>query len=671
MKKKYILIFIIIVLVLFIISRNWWKTEDLETKTKKTDFYLETENFSDFSNNYTLEKTSKIDSESEISVNTETYWKLNSINLKEWDKVSVWQVLANLTDTSWNITISYKQAQIALEQSKNNYESNKISLDKAVFDAELNLETIKLNYETLEKTTAENLKQAKNSLDNSNLSNTNSQSNLNLTKLDENIKKLEFDLETTKTSNQESLKSYLNSLQKEVDNLKNLTTDTTDFWDKLFYITWKYNKDNNVDDYFWAKDSTQKNETKISLQNLISFKNDELNNINIDSLDDLEQYSEIIKKWYSLNIEFLQKIEKTMKNSIDSIWTLSESQISAYWTKIDWYQSTAQNLNSAFVSLENQINTFLNTYKKNEESLEKQIELTKSDKKITEKDLKSGELNSEVSYNKTLINSNESLESMKISLKNAENALKIAKANREVSLKNLKNAIDNSKVSLEKASIDYGKFTIKSPISWVITSIDWDIWQTYNSGTKLFTIVSDTKNKLYVYLTANEVNKIKIWEKVLIKYRNETFTGSIFSKSSLADSNLNYKTTISIPQKINLIWWIADIDFKLKSTNKLIPINSVNILETNNDGTKRAEIQVFNWEKIEKKIVELWEVYATQIELLTKLPAETQIILNDTSAYNKEKQVLKLKTENNDVKWDNLEKKETKIDIEKAKEMWL
>lgn len=638
MKKIVIWLIVLAIIWWFFLLNSWNKKENEQVAEKQT-FLIETKKLADFTGDYILEKTSKIDADSEISLSSETYGKLNTLNVKEWDKVSKWQTLASFLDTSGNITISYKTAKLNLEQAKNSLSTQKINLNKAVFDAELNLEKLQNNYKTLEKNIDENLKQAKNSLENADLWDENSKSNLDLAKLDETIKKLEFDYETTKTSNDESLKSFLENLKKDVDSLKNITEDTTDFWDKLFYITWKYSIDTSFDSYFWAKNSTQKNETKLALEKLILFKKEDLKDINITDINDINKYSSIIEKWYDLNTDFLQKVEKTVNNSISSLGTLSETQLATYSQTINWFQSQVQWANSGFVALKNNINTFLNTYKDREKSIEKQIELTKKDREIMQKSLQTWELNAEIWYNKTKISSDDSLKNMEISIKNAENLLKTAKENRDVSIRTLENNIRQSEIWLEKANIDYSKLHIKSPINGLVSAVNVDLWQTYPSGSKLINIVSDSKNDLSVYMTDLELEKVKVWQEVSVNYRKNSFTGSVFSKSNLADQNLNYKVVISVPEKIKLIWWIATVDFNLQSEKTLIPVSYVEILSSN-----KWMIKIYEDWKIVKKEISLWKLSWNKIEVdFWDLDKELLLITSEVNNFDSNKDILKLK----------------------------
>ncbi len=638
-KKHIFLLFTIIILVFGFFKFFDKKEESKEENPEKPNFYIETKKIWDFWNTYTLEKTSKIDSNSEISLSSEVYAKLKSLNVKEWDRVSKWEVLASFEDTSWLITISYKQAELNLAQAKNSLASSKISLDKAVFDAELNLEKLENNYKTLKETLKENLKQAKNSLWDANLLDSNSKSSLDLAKLDETIKKLEFDYETVKTSNKENLKSFLNNLEKELSNLKNLTEDTADFWDRLFYVTWKYDVDSSFRSYFWEKDSIQKNQTKIILTELISFRDWDLEDLEIKDIYDIDKYSKVLEKWYELNIDFLQNLEKTVNNSIPSVWTLSEAEIAAYGANVNSLQLQTQQLNASFVALKNAINNFLNTYKEKEESIKKQIELTKKDREILKLSLESWELNAEIWYNKTKISSDDSLKNMELSIKNAKNLLKIAKENRQVSLNTLKNNIKKAEVSLEKASIDYSKLYIKSPIDWIVSSLKAEVWQTYNSGFQLISLVWDSKSELEVYMQADDLDKIKVWDNVVVNYREKTLTGSVFSKSNLADTNLNYKVIISLPEKIDFFWWIAKVKFSLNSSKNLFPINAILIIWWED---RIWEINVFSGWIIEKKTIKLWKSFWDKIEFETDLNPEVEVILNDVSNFDKDKFEIKI-----------------------------
>jgi len=78
-------------------------------------------------------------------------------------------------------------------------------LNKSILDSELNLEKAKINYEALKQNTEQNIKKAKNDFTNSDYTNLDSESALNLQKLDNTIEKMHLDYSNMLISDVETI----------------------------------------------------------------------------------------------------------------------------------------------------------------------------------------------------------------------------------------------------------------------------------------------------------------------------------------------------------------------------------------------------------------------------------------------------------------------------------
>jgi len=149
-----------------------------------------------------LEKSSKIEASSEIILNT--------------------------ADNSLTLNTAYKQSILNLEQARIAYKNSKLSLDKNVEDAETNIQKLRVNFENTKKTLEQDLRQAKDNLDNSDLNNANSKSSLDIEKINNSIEKMEFEYKTQQKSNQDKIDSFILSLNKEKDTLRNQIVNAVD-----------------------------------------------------------------------------------------------------------------------------------------------------------------------------------------------------------------------------------------------------------------------------------------------------------------------------------------------------------------------------------------------------------------------------------------------------------
>jgi hypothetical protein len=132
------------------------------------------------------------------------------------------------------------------------------------------------------------------------------------------------------------------------------------------------------------------------------------------------------------------------------------------------------------VAMRSNVVAFLNTYKDNEASTEKQIDLVRKDKEIALKSYGTSELSSKVAYEKIMISSQDTISNLELQLKSAETTLINAKKTRDITLQNLENTIKAAELNVEKSSIEVSKLVVKSPISAQVASIDVTVGQTYN-----------------------------------------------------------------------------------------------------------------------------------------------------------------------------------------------
>jgi hypothetical protein len=133
-----------------------------------------------------------------------------------------------MSDNSLTLNTAYKQSILNLEQARIAYKNSKLSLDKNVEDAETNIQKLRVNFENTKKTLEQDLRQAKDNLDNSDLNNANSKSSLDIEKINNSIEKMEFEYKTQQKSNQDKIDSFILSLNKEKDTLRNQIVNAVD-----------------------------------------------------------------------------------------------------------------------------------------------------------------------------------------------------------------------------------------------------------------------------------------------------------------------------------------------------------------------------------------------------------------------------------------------------------
>ena len=393
----------------------------------KNNFNIETSSFSSFTGWYDIVKTWKIQPIQDITLSSKANWRVWEIFTDFWNDVYIWDKLIALYDTVSNYWLNLEKSNLWVESSKLNYDSTKISLDKQVWDFKINLDKLEKDHEILEKTLVENIKSAKLNLDNS------------INNVDVGItNKAQLDYDNLIKTNLEQIKSFETTSENDYLNLKNIFIDVIDFSDKLLWVT-PLNRtlNDSFEDYLWAKNRWLKNQLELDLIELISFNDNLFNSLSSQNfeIDKLNNVFIVLDEWYWKIIPFLNDLESLLKYSLDNV-NLTSANISWYEFTINWYQSSISWNHTSFLNFKSNVEKFLNTYKDNEESFKKQLEISSD--------------NAQITYNKIILDSEKSLSNSLISIKNAnlnfENAIK----NRDVTLLQLNN---NIKVSLNSNSL--------------------------------------------------------------------------------------------------------------------------------------------------------------------------------------------------------------------------
>ncbi len=639
MRKINILLLIFISL--SIISCSKGVLDEGKEEIKKQDFYIKTSNITDLPRDYILKKSWIIESSQNIILSSNAIWRVSRVDVKEWQNVKKWQILAYLEDNIWSYNLNLQKWANTLEMTKINYESTKITLDKQVFDLEINLDNLKNNLLALENDKIETLRQTQSNLDNSNIKNKDSKSYLDIEKLQNTIEKLTLDYNSKLIADKQVINGYKLSLNKEQNTLLIMMNDVIDFSDKLLWVTDNYKDEaKEIRDFLWTKDKTQKQISFEALKSLITYKENKFNSIDLNyiSKENILKNLDIINFGYDKLKFLLNSLEETLNNSIESYWVLWKAEISAYIWNINLYQVTFSWNYTWFVAYNNGTSTFLKTYETSEESTKKQIDLLKQDKQILEKTFSLWNLWADVSYNKTVINYKDKITSLKSQIKIVNNNLENAKKTRVVALKNLNNSIDLAKISYNEALKQVSKLIIKSPISWVINGVYIDNGQEVNQWTKVFSIINNKIPEVKIYFDKKELSLVNIWKNIYWKNDWKIYTWSIYSISNIADNNFKYPAIINFNNWFNLIGDLLEIEIPIKTEKYFLPINIVQIVKDN-----IWYVNVLKDWKIKNVQLNFWEIQNDKIEirwcitLLEKECTSLNIILNDITNYDEEK----------------------------------
>lgn len=646
--KKYFILLTFLFLLFSCNTENNETNEMVSTWSEMQDFLIDTKSYKEFDSVSDIKKSWKIISASDLTLASQATWKVSLINFKEWDKVNIWDTIIRLEDNISNYWINVERARNSLDRAKINYDSTLLSLNKSITDAQIAYDKAKIDHETLFKNLEVTLNKAEYdywvSKENQDVSL--NKTDLDLQKLEQNLAKQELDYNNSITNDNNTLNWFEENLKSTKKSIELVYFDMIKTLDEIFWVTDNNEvKNDSYEMYLSAKDKTYKLEVENKLETYINEYKDFENSkviINSDSdyisyLNDFEDKVEWLK-----NLADLSKL--ALKNSIASS-SFSQTTIDTYYSTVNSYSNSLQSTYSSLLSLKTNINSFLNTYLVNRESKEKALEIARKDVEIAKKQLSLSDLSTDssfestkTSYAQTLIDAENKKKNSEISVKNAYNNLENAKKNKDVTLRSLNNSIKEAQVALSEAQKNYSKLFITSPIKWVISEINVDLWQEVGAGSNMLTIVWNDSTQVELYLTNDETKHLSEWIEVKIDYLWKELNWKISSISSVATQDFTYKTIVTIEDKISIIWDYVEVLLPISLENTLFPINSLKIV----DKSKAIIYKLTPGNTIEEISVDVWNTYWNYIEILTQIDPDTQVILTDVSNYDSEKFQLKI-----------------------------
>ena len=620
----------------------WCSKVELEEETQKADFFVSTLSGDQASSSIVLEKTGQVRSGQDISLSSNASGRVSQVYVKSGDTVEAWQILAVLEDTIWSYGINLQRSEIGVERATINYESTELSLDKAIFDGQLNLDRLERNLSALRIDSEQNILIAQDTLDNSQYGNLDSSSALRLESLDNAIEKSKLDYEIKLSSDAQSIEWYKATLKKEFSWITSTLIDLQEFADTLLGITDIHKDDNNdFEDFLWAQDKNQKRSSELALLTLIDFRESEVFEsmselVKIPSItqEEMIQVIDFIDEWYDSALDMLNKLEITINNSLRSEGNLGQSEISSFQATVNGYQASTQWSYGVYISTGSNMKNFLNTYKNNQASILKSIELQVKDREIQYKTLSSGELSASAGFERTVVGVQDNIANLESQVESAKKSLENAKKNKNISLRSLQNSISDARVSYSSSAKEYGKLTFRSPINGSIGGVMIDEGQELSMGTMAFEIVSDSTPEVEISFSKSERDLISSDAAVELTIAGETYPGTIYAISQVADENLNYKATIIFQSGANIIGNIVNVKIPVYTGKMLLPLN---ILEIKGDNI--ALVKTLSGSTFEDVRVRLGQWFGEYIEIVSCAQncEELEIITSDVSNFDANK----------------------------------
>lgn len=559
----------------------------------------------------------------DYNLNFPISWTVKSISKDEWELVKANEIIATL-DTTY-LELAVDKAEIALQKSnadltakRNQYSSSDIQLSKDQLNSvKANLENVKLAW-NVDITNAESaIKTAEISLSSAQIDLDIANSNLNLIKIQEEEKydnKLEDIISTIWTN-----VSFIKEIILKVDTLLWITDENED-------------KNDDFEDYLWAKDNTIKNLTiekfnEVNNNFILFWKEwklyraweEDLTKANY-FLDKAENNTKMINTLLSHTLE-------TIKNSIPSANSLTETQINNY---INEYENS-------IIDVKKEIHD-LSTAEQNAEEQKTTLET----KIVTQENI----ISSQKSKYELAV---QKLNEVKINLENAilksTNNLSLAEQQIVISETSLLTKtespsfselapfysnIENAKKTLEETKKRLEDAVLRSPIDGKIVKIEWNIGSFVGWDKEISFVTITNNNKFYVESYVEELDITRILEdaKVYLSFDaidwvNLEWKVYFISDKSTTDNNwiVTYKVEMSFDPKNSWVreWMTTYVDYITNEVKniKIIPVWAVKPV----NGKPSVQLEDGIW-----KPVITWFTDSKMVEIMSWLEKGEKII---------------------------------------------
>ena len=496
----------------------------------------------------------------EVLLSSKVPWRIVYMRKNVWDSVKKWELLAELDGAEAKVWASNAASIVGSlyglkKETARSFDGQIKALQSKVDQVQAGITWVKIGLEDVKKITSAQLLTAQSWV---------AQAKLWLETAKVNLEQTKKDL---LSKDDQILAGWKSAILQSVILYKNII----DFSDKFLWITKKNKKLNDkFDDYLWAKDSVQLDNTeKLFLKTSSVFE--EYYNYYLEKIEDknptkeeIIQWLELAKKTAEAEKVFLKELYTTTDNSIENIYFPIEV-INEYKKNISVFGSQVE---SSLLSVDGGVTVWItgslenlksfNTWKdKALALLEKQVELAKSQLNTAEKTYKQYQLTGSSEVNKVQTQKNVSVSQ----LAEVKAWIQALKAQKQAALKEIDTKIAEANGWKKSAWVMIQNGKIFAPFSWVITSKMWEEWQVTNAWMPLYWIADYSQLKVKISVDFDTYRFLKKWKKVNISL-----------------SGTDYKTT----GKISLISKTAhkfskkyDIEVEMKNPKGVIPIGAM------------------------------------------------------------------------------------------------
>lgn len=251
------------------------------------------------------------------------------------------------------------------------------------------------------------------------------------------------------------------------------------------------------------------------------------------------------------------------------------------------------------------------------DNLEKTEEMTEKSKDLAESAVKIAE----IQLKQAKESDDERAEDLaEENLEIAEDQEEQANQSTQLQINSAKLQVQQAQGGLDQARIAYEKTLIKAPISGMIVSKKINQGAYLNPGQSVAQIVKEGKLQAKIYLSPDEISRVKKDDKVKITVGGNEFTGEIFSFSSIASGdNGRFEVLIKTSENLskeankNAVVILELRSNEVSGSGFFAPLGAVNI------GQQKNTVFIVQQDKAVLRDVETAAIIGTKIEITSGL----------------------------------------------------
>jgi biotin carboxyl carrier protein len=594
----------------------------------KIPFYIETLARDPSQRKVAVTKSSKLQARSEIVVTALVPGRVQAINAKEGDAVSAGQSVVSIRDTNGQISFGLQRTQIALDSARNTYTLTEEQLKKQLDDARIAYERAVLQRDTLARDLAIQAQKSSFDLANTDINDPTSNSSIQVSKLETDLEKANFDLEAKIKADEQQLENFTITARNVHNDSILLLKDAYDLSDQILWISSKYEFLNDAfESNLWALDTQSlRNARTVAIE--IKSEADALEAVVIDNLS-VDELTTFLARYRESNQQVYKLVDamKTLLSKTVAGWSLSDAQIAGWRGQFDGFQGRAQGAISGITAQTNSISSFLASYQDQQDSIRKSIASLTSQIDLSKKQIADGGFLTDIGDQRLQVNTELSLGQAELAVEQAKSQLDVLTTTYGGNLQNIRNQLASSEVSYAEISNNASKFSATTPFKGEIVNVLVDEGQDINPGTPLYSMISD-RYELELFLNADELKLVNEGTQVSVQINGNTYDATVYAASNVADKNGNYKVSIDIDKIDELVGATARVEIFADETTGLVPLRAVRMT-----GPSTAELVVLDGDQLRRISVQIWKLVGSSVEVVDSLPS-LPIITSDVDRYN-------------------------------------